>query len=116
MKRFEKIKSIVEKYDAKIATIDNAIEDAYSELMANWHILSNRNRCRTYYDALLVRAKRLNYCLEKWLDKLNFYYDEVLLAEIEEDLYIRSSIIPAEAMPKFTLWLLEMNAELRGEE
>ena len=115
MKRYEQIQSIVEKYDAKIATIDIALEDAYSELMANWHILSNRNRCRTYYDALLVRSKRLNFCLNQYQCKLKFVSDGDVLAEIDDYLYFRTTIIPTEIMPKFTLWLMMMNEEL-GEE
>ena len=118
MKRYQQILDIIEKLEKEDARLEAPIEDAYNDMMKNWDIMSNKNRCKAYWEKLMEQSKEINIRVKVHQKSLDFIdSDNDRLAWINEDgeLVLVYRVIDGKELPRFTLWLMMLNEEL-GEE
>jgi len=113
MRRYEQVLEMIEKLEAEEARLENPIEDAYDDMMKNWDIMSNRNRCKAYYDKLMEQNKEINIRIKNHIHSLKFVdHNEEVVAEISDDGDLWARCIESQDLPRYTLWLMAMNEEV----
>lgn len=117
MKRYELVLEMIKKLQAEEARLENPIEYAYNDMMKNWDSMSNRNRCKEYWEKLNEQNREINLQIKAHKRNLAFFdsNNEIVAMIDKDDLYIpNTKFIPNKELPRFTLWLMMLNEEVKS--